>query len=145
MYDLTKKVHCNGSLPLFQQSEAEAVQTADSSALLEWRNKLMQHYLADREDESRQVGTSGILIDLQSWLGVRLKDGRDVVEITHHTLSTSDIMTLSCRASGTILRYSCQSAVDMAEKTSTVSGSHSHFSRASVIILKRSTDTFSRE
>lgn len=43
-----------------QQSGAIAARTADSSALLEWRNKLIQHYLADREDESRQLGASGI-------------------------------------------------------------------------------------
>lgn len=55
-----------GLSPLFQQSGAKGIWTADSSALLEWRNKLIQHYVADKEDESRQLGTSWILIDLQS-------------------------------------------------------------------------------
>lgn len=49
-------------------SRAKVIWTADSSALLEWRNKLIQHYWADREDESRQLGASGIFVDLQSWL-----------------------------------------------------------------------------
>ena len=60
------KVHCDGSIPPFQQSGAPAARTADSSALLEWRNKLIQHYMADREDESRQAAASRILADLQS-------------------------------------------------------------------------------
>lgn len=71
MFGQTKRYIVMGLSPLFQQSGWKAVWTADSSALLEWRHKLIQHCLADREDESRQLGASGILIDLQSWLVVK--------------------------------------------------------------------------
>lgn len=45
----------------------KGIWTANSSALLEWRNKLIQHYMADREDEYGQPSASGILVDLESW------------------------------------------------------------------------------
>ena len=67
VYGHTQRYIVMGLSPPFQQSGAKGVWTADSSALLEWRNKLIQHYVADREDESGQLGASGILIDLQSW------------------------------------------------------------------------------
>lgn len=59
VYGPTQRYIVMGLSPLFQQSGARGVWTADSSALLEWRNKLIQHYVADREDESRQLSASG--------------------------------------------------------------------------------------
>lgn len=96
--------HCNGP-PLLppQQSAAKTVRTADSSALLEWRNKLIQHYWADSRDESGQLGATGILADLQSWLVGKTEGWGEAVEIRHHVLSAPHIMMLSCRVSGTIL------------------------------------------
>lgn len=119
--------------------------------------QIHQHYLNGGTSSYSITGLTGKM-NLGNWahrgssqtfshgLWESVKDGREVVEITHHTLSTCHVMMLSCRVPGTILMLAAKLPLTSLKKTSMLSGSHSHFYCVSVIMFKWSgTDTFSRE
>lgn len=137
--------------PFFDKGESQYVHksiwTANSSALLEWRNKLIQHYMADREDESSHGGTSRILIAPRGpWN--RLKYERVA---GRRYPSHGDCLSGPPYCGPVLfecLRWSCllPKLGWHPWQTSAAWRHPSHFHGVSVITLKQSgTDTFSRE
>lgn len=138
--------------PTPQQSGAQPFRTADSSALLEWRNKLIQHYWADSKDESGQTGSNqgwwwgggdlrrpfsrSLWGKSEGWGGGGGDNTSHPIGASYYDAVLSSVWDNAALAATALLTTPT--------KTSAVSASHSHLHRPSVPALRRS-GTFSRE